>query len=480
MSETMNIVKDIRRANAGRAGRIAVVDGGTVLCYGELLERVSELGRYFRAADIGAGMRVAFRCSDGAAYIIGSLALLEIGASVTPVDMSLPEEEVMRLLARIDVDGMLFETGSAVCLEGDKILDGPGAGFVWRERGARSAMPEQIRRLRPAFIRFSSGTTGASKGVALSHQTILERTEAADEALRITGDDRVLWVLSMSHHFVVSILLFLRKGAAVAVAHRNFPASICETALKGDITLIYAAPFHYHLLAGDKTVIPEALAAVRLALSTAMKLPADTAHAFADKFGFYPSEAYGIIEVGLPCIDLDPSAGSCGSVGCVLPAYEVRIDSPDCRGAGEVLVRGRGMFDAYMSPPRPREEALDCGWFRTGDIGYFGPDSKLRIAGRCKTVIICAGLKIFPEEVEEVLNMHEAVGESLVYGTEHPVYGQIPEACIVPARADAGGKQLGARLRRYCYERLPSYCVPKGFRLASELPRTASGKLLRR
>ncbi len=477
----MNIVEDIGRCNASDPEHIAVVDGKNELSYGSLLARVAELQGRLRREGVGPGQRIAFRCRDGAAYILGSLALLGTGAAIVPVDMSMPDEEVQRLLNRMEVNGLLFGKGDLPAASGDQEI-GPSpaaAGFLWRPREGAKPLPKKLLDLHPAFIRFSSGTTGASKGVVLSHATIYDRTEAANEALQICRKDRILWVLSMSHHFVVSILLFLRKGATIVIGHRNFPASIFDTAMEGRITMIYASPFHYHLLATGTTVPQQALGNVRLAISTAMKLPAETAEAFKDRFGFYPAEAYGIIEVGLPFIDLTPSRNSLGSVGKMLPAYSLRIDNRPAESVGEVLLRGKGLFDAYISPFRLREEVLEGGWFRTGDLGSLDCAGNLRIEGRKKTVINCAGMKVFPEEVEKVLNSHAAVEESLVYGVEHPVYGQIPEAKIIPAGETTDNTTMIRSLRRHCYAALSSYSVPKRFETVADLPRTTTGKLRR-
>jgi long-chain acyl-CoA synthetase len=284
----------------------------------------------------------------------------------------------------------------------------------------------------------------------------------------------------MSHHFVVSILLFLRKGATIVIGHRTFPASVVEAAAAGGITFIYASPVHYALLAGAEDIPVDSLRNVRIAISTAMKLPAATAEAFVARFGFELTEAYGIIEVGLPFINLNAGDRSRGSVGKMLPAYELRLDNPDTLGIGEVLIRGKGMFDAYFSPWQLPEDCLEDGWFRTGDLGRLDDEGNLEIVGRRKTVIIFAGLKVFPTEVEEVLNAHPGVSESLVSGAEHATYGQIPEARIVPAAPGMREDDLIPALRRHCYERLAAFKVPKAFKLADSLPRTASGKLIRR
>lgn len=480
----MNIVDSICRENRNRLNHVAVVEPEREWTYGQLLREVADLCRLL-TDDIGieAGSRIAFRCEDGAAHIIGSLALLEAGAAIVPIDVSMAAQESKNTMERIDVNGVLFLPGSFHENAGDRLFETIHSDirFCWRPREV-TEIGQKLKAcnaLSPAFIRFSSGTTGANKGVVLSHSSIHERTDAANEGLQISEKDRILWVLQMSHHFVVSILLFLRKGAAIVIAHRDFPMSIIDLAGEETITFIYATPFHYHLLATTPAIEATALCNVRLALSTAMKLPEETAVIFAEKFNFDLAEAYGIIEVGLPFINLRPSPSSRGSVGQLLPAYELKLENPDSEGVGHVLIRGQGMFDAYFSPWQLRVEALDDGWFRTGDLGRLGDSKNLYIVGREKSVIICAGMKVFPLEVEQVLNAHAGVHESLVYGADHPVYGETPEAKIVAANPARNLAELQEALRRHCYAELAPYKVPKSFTLVPSLPRTVSGKLKR-
>ena len=467
--------------NTGSGRNTAIVDGSRSWSYAEIFRRVGRLRDELESLGIGPGQRVAFRCPDGTGYVIGSLGLLLAGAAVVPVSMELTEAERHETLERIDVHGYLFQEGSEQGVDADRAVNATGLDkeFHWRPRSPRGHAPAECDELNAAFIRFSSGTTGTSKGVVLSHDSIIDRTDAANEALRFSPQDRILWVLSLSHHFVVSILLYLRKGVTIVMGNRNFPVSVIEAVARGDITFIYASPVHYQLLAKTPSVGPDDLSDVRMAISTAMKLPEQTAAAFAAKFGIEPAEAYGIIEVGLPFINLHPGPGNRGSVGQILPAYELRIEDGDAQGIGEVLIRGKGMFDAYFSPWRWREDVLEDGWFRTGDLGRLDHEGNLYIEGREKTVIVCGGMKVFPVEVEEILNAHPAVRESLVHGVDHPTYGQVPRATIVPADDDVVEEELVRELREHCYSWLSPYKVPKEFTLSDRLPRTASGKLVR-
>lgn len=474
----MNIVDTIRSETAGLRGKTAVVDGAIELSYGGLLDAVDRGAAALREAGIQPLDRVAFLCEDSADYLIGSLALLQMGAVVVPVSPSLMADELDRILTRMAVSALLYDVSVRRSGNGRRIGSDAFVGrrFALECRGAPDAPDAAFGRMNPAFIRFSSGTTGESKGVLLSHETIRDRTDAADRAMCMTPADTVVWVLSMSFHYVVTILLYLRRGATILICRQPFPDSFLDAGRRHRGTLFYASPFHYHALAMSPQVARGSLGGIRLAVSTAVKLPAETADAFALKFGLELAEACGIIEVGLPFLN-DAGRAKRGSVGRILPDYSMRVAGADAEGRGSILLRGKGMFDAYVSPWIPREAALSDGWFDSGDIGRVDEDGYLFISGRQKSVINFAGMKIFPAEVEEILQAHPAIAEAMVYGEPHPVYGQIPCARVVPR---PGAVMPGtADVRRFCFERLAAHKVPKAVETVERLERTASGKLKR-
>ena len=156
-------------------------------------------------------------------------------------------------------------------------------------------MPAGYENLNPAFIRFSSGTTGAAKGVLLSHEAIIERTNLADQALKINCADTVVWLLQMSFHFVVTILLFLRRGAKIVLCGNGFPASLADNLSRHKATFLYASPFHYNWMANSASIETQWFLRVRLAVSTAARLSVSESENFFKKFNFELNEAYGII-----------------------------------------------------------------------------------------------------------------------------------------------------------------------------------------
>ncbi|PKL52624.1 MAG: hypothetical protein CVV37_00040 [Nitrospira bacterium HGW-Nitrospira-1] len=476
----MNIFDTIRKETRDFTGKTAVIEGDAMLSYGRLLSFADMTASSLRAKGVGRFHRVGLLCGDSIDYITTNLAVLSLSAVIVPVSPEQADKEIKEIIERISLDYLIFEKGTYQ-EEGSEIL--PSEGLLKKElrilkRNVPALPYAEYYRINPAFIRFSSGTTGASKGVVMSHEAIIERTDAADKGLKITSEDTVLWVLSMSFHFVVTILLFLRRAATIVLCSHNFPESLIEGITRHKGTFIYASPFHCNVMVRSDLLSPWSLSNIRLAISTAMKLPRAIAEEFSAKFGFEPAEAYGIIEVGLPFINLLSGGESREGVGRPLPDYEVEIAAKDTDGVGEIYIRGKGMFDAYFSPWQGQESVLKDGWFRTGDLGRLENDGHLTIVGREKDVINFVGMKVFPFEVEAVLNEYPLVKESMVYGVSHPQYGQLPAAMLVLRNSPSRELDLGD-LRRFCYQRMSQYKVPKDFQVVDALPKTASGKVRR-
>jgi len=240
---------------------------------------------------------------------------------------------------------------------------------------------------------------------------------------------------------------------------------------------------HYSLLAKDASGIGLDL---RLAVSTAEGLRAEIASGFRARFGRALAQALGIIEVGLPVLNAAAAASKPTALGRPLPAYDVWLRDEDGKPmlgpgsperTGEICIRGPGLFDAYLSPWTPSAKLLEPDGFRTGDQGYFDSDGVLFLAGRRHNRINMAGMKFFSEEVEEVIARVRGVRECRVFAREHEKLGEIPVAEIVPddpAHPPARGELIAA-----CRAALPAYKIPREFRVADALARTATGKVQR-
>ncbi|MCP3901665.1 MAG: long-chain fatty acid--CoA ligase, partial [Desulfobacteraceae bacterium] len=177
-----------------------------------------------------------------------------------------------------------------------------------------------------------------------------------------------------------------------------------------------------------------------------------------------------IIEVGLPFINDKFDDDYICSVGKIIPGYDLKIENPDKNGQGTILLKGKGMYYAYTSPWKKRTQ-----WFNTGDIGYL-KNSYLFISGRSKNLINFAGMKIFPEEVEEVILDYDQISEVRVYAEQHDIYGQLPVAEVVLATKE---KLNVFKLKKHCVQKLDTYKIPKEFIEVESIKKTASNKIKR-
>ncbi|MFI5315829.1 MAG: class I adenylate-forming enzyme family protein [Myxococcota bacterium] len=480
MSDT---VLDFIRAHAAREpAHPALIVAGTGataerVSYAELIGRVDALAARLRSAGVRPAQRCGLVARQGPGFIALALAILACQACLVPIADDHSGAVLEEFAERAGLHWIAFERDAGatrlelVARAKVRAVDGNG------ER--------DFAALRPAYLRFTSGTTSRRKGVILGHAAILARLEAANRGLGVGPSDRILWLLPMAHHFVVSILLYLRNGAAILLPASGFARPILELAAAERATLLYASPYHMSLLAKDASGL--ALATLRLAISTAEGLRAETALAFAARFGKPIAQALGIIEVGLPVLNLRSAEEKPDSLGRPLPGYEVWLRGEDGQPVapptspdktGEICIRGAGLFDAYLDPWTPAREVLEPDGFRTGDQGYFDADGDLYLVGRRANRINMAGMKFFSEEVEAVLDAHPGVRRSRVFGREHARLGEIPVAEIVPA--DPAHPPTRAVLTSHCRAHLPLYKVPREFSLVDSLPETVTGKLARR
>jgi long-chain acyl-CoA synthetase len=486
---------------------VALICENQKLTFGELGAMVDSAATQIEAAgvldkDRGA-TRIGLNCPNGLAHVVLALAVVRSGGCLVPIASELSTREREALAASLGLDTILVADGATWSQPATRELPLELPSF---RAGILAGLPsanhslvfdeDALAALNPAFIRFSSGTTGRSKGVVLSHKSLFERVTAANERLQIGPKDRVIWILPMAHHFAVSIMLYLLHGATTVVVNSHLAEDILSAGIEHGGTVLYGSPFHHAMLAGEPS--GRAWPTLRLAVSTAAALTLQTAQAFQARYGLPLSQGLGIIEVGLPF--LNANADKPTHVGLPMPAFEVQLraiaDNGKSAGdviahwgpnpaenrssggdVGEIFVRGPGMLDAYVIPWRRRDEILKEGWFRTGDLGVLDEEGSLQLVGRSHSVINVAGLKCFPEEIEAILCEHPGVLAARVSGKAHDRVGAIPVAEIVPRDSSAPPSILS--LNTHCRRALSRYKVPVEFKMVERLPKTASGKLKR-
>lgn len=484
-----SIVEAIRHRAAPEA--LALVQKDRSLTYAALFEQADGMAAQIRQhlpqpAGRADRLRIGVHFPSSLDYVPLAMATLAAGACFVPIPDELADEEKRELALRTGMDAVLVAAPLAGWLPEGTAQVGSFqlAGQEVQIRRLANPVPAfpvaDFEALNPAFIRFSSGTTGKSKGVLLSHGSLLERITAANEGLAIGPGDRILWVLPMAHHFAVSIVLYLYFGATTIIEETHLGEDLLRAGAEQKATVMYGSPVHYRQLVEAPPVAE--WTNLRLAVATAAALDAATAEKFQARFGRDLVQGLGIIELGLPVMNLAGAKDAPEAIGLPLSSYQCMLkddsgQEPPAGDAGEICLKGQGMFDAYLAPWLPRAAVVDAdGWFASGDLGRRDAAGRVTICGRKKTLINVGGMKVFPEEVEMVIDSHPKVQRSLVEARLHPLYGEVPIVRYIPSPE---GAPTTMELRNHCRASLAGYKIPLIFTVVTELPLTASGKLKR-
>jgi long-chain acyl-CoA synthetase len=452
----VDILTTIRRQAESRPNHLAFsrLEAGERVTYRELVEGVERVAQWLTERGCRRGERCGLMLADGADFLESALGILEAGLCLVPVATFLPDEEKDFVIKAASVHWLLCEDRRLLRLPFATPIDGRN--------------DEEFRACDPAYIRFTSGTTGLRKGILLGHQTIMDRLDAANAALQISFVDRIWFALPMADHFIASTLLYLSRGATVLTA--SISENLRQIAHDDRPTIIYGSPDFYQALVRSDIA---ALDSVRLAISTTAPLPEQVAVGFARRFKKNLNPALGIIEAGL--LTLNTRADKVGSVGMAMPAYGVTLIGKNGKPIekeeiGELYIDGPGLLDAYLAPWRPVRQFLKQYGYPTGDFARIDKDGYIFLEGRGKNRLQINGIQFFCEEVETILNTLPGIVESRVFFDST---SQMLSAEVV------GSPGPTERLSELLRQKIDPRKVPGRFQIVKNLPRTPSGKLRR-
>ena len=333
-----------------------------------------------------------------------------------------------------------------------------------------------------ALLMYTSGTTGAPKGVLLSHANLLAGARAVADWHGLTPRDRVLSSLPLYHinGQVIATLAPFVSGGGIVAPHRFSAGQWWDLVERHECTWINMVPtIIAYLLAGAET---KRFPRVRFGRSASAPLPPEQHRAFEQRFGIPVIEAMGMTECAsiVFCNPHDESRryGSpglpCGVEAGVIDSAGRHLDAGE---TGEIVLRGPNVMAGYFKAPEKTAEAVDeAGWLRTGDLGHRDVDGFYFITGRLKELIIKGGENIAPREIDEALLRHPAVLEAAAVGVADPAYGQdVAAAIVLKPDADFDREAFAS----WCVEELGRYKAPRRLRVVDELPRGPSGKVQR-
>ncbi|HUC37752.1 MAG TPA: FadD3 family acyl-CoA ligase [Acidimicrobiales bacterium] len=507
----MSIPSLLEASATGFAGREAIVDGETRLTYEGLAEQARAVGAALVSSGIEPGDRVAIWAFNCLEWVASALGAWEAGAVVVPVNTRFKGKEAADILVRsgarllvtvtdflgVDYVELLRSAGVALpSLETVVVASGPGtdgaeswAGFLARAgEGERAETQRRSRTLGPddaSDILFTSGTTGAPKGVVQTHGRTLR---VATDWVAMTGlraGDRYLMVNPYFHMFGLKagILACVAAGATMLPEPVFDVGRVLGRVEAEQVTVLPGPPTLYQSILDHPGRAEHDLSSLRVAVTGAADIPVELIRRVRLELPFsLVITGYGLTEAGTASATSpeDDAETVATTVGRPRPGFELCVvddEGHEMTGGrpGEILLRGGSVMSHYLDDPEATAEAFTSdGWLRTGDLGALDQAGCLRIVGRSKDMFTVGGFNVYPAEVENYLLEHEAVGQVAVIGVPDERLGEVPMAFVVPRPGAAASPQ---ELTEWARGRMANYKVPRAFEMVDELPLTATGKV---
>lgn len=479
----MNIVDAIARGRRSFPEKPALRFDSEVYTYRQLDEYGSCMANLLAELGIGRGERVALLLPNSPAFVFSYIGALKLGAIVVAINTAFKREEIGFILsdsgARVLITTAewrgLAEDAGASC---EHLILADAAGAI-QAAAVSERPPAALDSGDPAVILYTSGTTGLPKGAVLSHGNVLGNVRACVQAFGLVPEDRVLLCLPAFHCFGQNAVLnpCFEAGATLVLKPRFELETVLNSIEAEGITVFFGVPTLYRILYEEAA--PGRLSSIRRYVSAAAGLPPELGRQWRSRFGLAVNQGYGLTEACLACFNPDPDSDS---VGLPLPGVALKVVDPGglelpAGEPGELAIQGPSVMQGYWKRPEATLEVLREGWLHTGDIGRIDEAGRVYLVDRLKDLVNVGGMKVTPAEVEQVLALHPAVAEAAVYGVADALLGEQVRASVVLRpewTADA------AELTAFCRERLAEFKLPGAIDFVAALPKSGTGKILKR
>ncbi len=462
---------------------LAILRGGGAgsTTYGELGAAISKAASGLRNSEVSSNDLVVYQISNGSAATILYFAILSVGAIAVPISPLLSNREVSGILARTEPKRFFSERRDChpdVHLGGPEDIQGLPHGNVTGDISHRKGSDA-------AVVFFTSGTTGAPKGVILTHDNL--RTNA--EWVSTLSLDGPTWgqghvsaaLLPLSHSFgmTCSQNATLLGGAALTYIPRFNAQEILHQARHLGVTTVAMVPSAARVLLDAWQESPQELP-LKYCLIGGAAIPAALIREIESSWGAKVLEGYGLTETAPVCAFRTPDIPrKTGSIGRAAGHASLAILSDTgealCEGEGELLVAGPGVTPGYFGPSGTAKGETTPTWFQTGDIARIDQDGDVFILDRIKDIIIHNGYNVYPTEIEAVIKESDAVADAAVIGLPDPRSGEAIIAFVVPVGADVNINDLSD----HCQVALAKYKQPQEIRPVDCIPRGTKGQILR-
>ncbi|OBH01632.1 acyl-CoA synthetase [Mycobacterium sp. E342] len=501
------LLDTFRRWAADAPHRPALAHFDTVLTYGEVDSASDGLAVALAAGGFGSGDRAALYLQNVPQYVIALLAIWKLGGSAVPINPMLTPGEVVKL-ADDATPRVLIALDELYTRE---LADALGGGPVERvittnaldwqnpSDGLHALIAEHWGR-RPdkrapvsgdvAVITYTSGTTGKPKGATNTHGNIVTGGRSYREWFALADGDTVLGIAPLFHVTGLTghIATAIAAGGVLVLCNRFRPDVVLDAVRRHRPTFTVGALTAFIALAESDATRPD-LASLTTIASGGAPVAVGVLERFQDRFGTYIHNVYGMTETTCPVLavpmgddaPVDPQTGAL-SVGKPLPGVDVAVLDDEGQQLppgqiGELAVSGPQVVPGYWNQPDQTAAAFHNGRLLTGDVGYVDDAGWFYLVDRKKDMIVASGYKVWPREVEDVLYTHEAVREAAVVGHPDPYRGETVKAFV---SLREGHIVDADALIEFCRQRMAAYKYPRSVAILDEIPKTATGKIMRR
>ncbi|MFJ5553161.1 class I adenylate-forming enzyme family protein [Streptomyces sp. NPDC093225] len=515
-----SVLHAFRGSARGAPDRTALVYAGTRLDYAATDALSDSVAGHLAARGVRPGDRVAVMLQNTPHFVLAVLAAWKAGAVVVPLNPMYKAGELAHVLCDAEVSAVVCTAGTweavlrpvatapgstvhTVLTADDRDLT-PGDArhapeaphtphdlLAAAHRGLPAPAVPPPAPSDTALISYTSGTSGAPKGAMNTHGALAYNAERQRTAHPLP-EGSVYFALAPLFHItgmVCQLATCLGNAGTLVLAHRFDAGTVLDAFLEHRPHYTVGPATAFMALAAHPAATPEHFRSFRIASSGGAPLPPPLVERLRADLGLDLRNGYGLTETTAHCASVpphrrapvDPASGTL-SVG--VPGADTELRIVDDRGAevplgtsGEILVRGPQVVPGYWRRPEATAAALPGGELRTGDVGFMDADGWLYVVDRKKDMINASGFKVWPREVEDVLYAHPAVREAAVVGVPDAYRGESVKA-YVSLRPGAGAEP--AELAAYCADRLAAYKYPREVEILPDLPKTTSGKILRR
>jgi len=466
------------------------------ITYEKLLSFTDKIASYLQQ-HIKAGDNIGIFMENSWQYIVATYAISAVGAVFVPINAALKSKELSYILSDANIEFMFCsDTLKDTVFKSIAIHQCNTIVWVGDENNRRdfvkilekniSFTPKKVDLNDNAAIFYTSGTTGTPKGAILSNKNLLSSYNAFISHIKLRKSDRTALYLPMHLSFSLLPLAIipLCYGSSIVLTRFISAENLLKTFALKRVTILFATPsIHTMLLKVPNTLLMNLFCKIRIVVSGGSSISVDIATKIQEKYKkaiFF--EAYGLVEASTIVTANPIDRVKIGSVGVPLLDYKIKIiDSYDLElpksVIGEIIIKGDNIMKSYLNSSIGNPCSVNNGWLYTGDLGYLDNDGYLYITGRKKDLIIYNFIHIYPSEIEPIIESFDGVKEVAVVAKKDKINNEIPVAFIVKEE----DKSLNIdNLRKYLNGFLAKAKIPKEFIVIDELPRNASGKVLKR